>query len=633
MAQKITSPINTLHTLSAGELRGIDLQNNPAAVSVNRSPDCRNMLRSTPGRVCKRPGYRQIAAYSGCVHGCYELAGTQILHVGDVLYAGGVAIGSAADAHSCGKYFGGRLYLLDGSSYQCIYQDGQGDWHAEPVSQHALCPHITISKDPDGSGGAELQDVNLLSDSWTESFYSDGVSTVYQLEFGDLDETAVQVRVLVAGEDGPEEQTLEENTDFSVDRTTGQVIFVTAPGDSPVEGEDNVFITASKDRSTLRERIETCDVCFAYGGPARGMRLFLTGNGTWKNRDYWSACNDPTYFSDLDYSVLGQDDQRILGYSLLGDSLAAHKTGEGGVWVRTGEEKEFTDAQGNTRSRFVFSAGRVISGYGAVARDSFATLGDEPLFLTAQGVFALTASELTGTRYQQRRSFYIDPALCAEAAPQQAQAVIWKDFYLLALGDKLYCLDGLQKSYAAGAPKSDYQYECYLLDNIPAVRLWVQGGQLYFGTQDGRICVFDSGEAVTEYTDRLTGEDPQAIRAYWDTPELVGTAFYRDKWLRRLSVQMDSATATSLLPYLQREGVWHALRQTPLHFRFFSFSDLQFSHLSFLGDQTGRTVGLRLPRSRVDKVRFRMENAEKNEPFGLLGWAMEYTEGGRHRHG
>ena len=117
------------------------------------------------------------------------------------------------------------------------------------------------------------------------------------------------------------------------------------------------------------------------------MRLFVTGAPEWKNRDFWSAADDPTYFSDLSYSVLGTDDERILGYSLLGDSLAAHKSGEAGaIWVRTASQESFADTQGNLRQRLVFRTGNVITGFGAVAKDSFAVLGDEPLFLAAQGV-------------------------------------------------------------------------------------------------------------------------------------------------------------------------------------------------------------------------------------------------------
>ncbi len=622
-----------LHTLAVDELRGIDLQNNASVVDPARSPRCSNLLRSTPGRLEKRPGFTQVAAYSGAIHGCFDLDGVEILHAGGKLYADGVAIaGTAADARSSAQYFGGKLYLLDGSQFWCLGRQGNG-WQLRPVSESAYLPRIAVGKDPDGSGGSELEDVNLLNDAWTESFYGREGTPAYQLEFGGLSSAPVTVKLVRAATGGGTQiVSMAEGSGFTVDRTRGIVTFAQAPGKSPVEGEDNVFITAARDRSAQRQRITKADVCFVYGEAGSGVRLFVTGSPEWKNRDFWSAPDDPTYFSDLAYGILGQDDERIMGYSLLGDSLAAHKSGEAGtVWVRTGTTLSETDAKGNARRRLSFRTGGVITGFGALARGSFAVLGDEPLFLTSHGVFALTASDLTGQRYQQRRSYYIDPALCAEPGLENAEAVVWKDFYLLAVNGKVYCLDGLQKAYASGAPKSAFQYECYLLEGIPATRLWVRAGRLYFGTADGRVCRFADGGQATDYADRLTGAQPKAITAIWEKPDLSGTHFYKEKDFRWFATRIQPAPATSVRLYARREGVWRALRMRPFQARYFSFPDMVFSKFTFSGDQTCKPLGLRLHCYRMDKIRFRFENSELNEPFGLLGWALEYTEGRKHR--
>lgn len=629
----VTTVMPVLHRLDVERLLGTDLAGDPSAVVPARSPRSINMMRLVPGFVQKRPGFTQVAAYDGAIHGCYMLGDTAILHAGNKLYADGIAIeGEVADSDSCGCCFGGRLYLLDGGEYRQVFLEDEV-WVQRPVSEAAYLPRIAISKNPDGSGGVGLEDVNLLSDAWCESFYSTGSSSVYQLEFGALSDEPVTVRVVYAAPDGgTAEKMLAENVDFTVERTTGAVTFLKAPEAAPVIGEDNVFITAARDRSAARRRITQADVCALYGQPGTGMRLFVTGAPKWKNRDFWSAADDPTYFSDLSYSVLGADDERILGYSFLGEALAAHKSGaDGAVWVRTAGVEELTDAMGNPRQVMAFRSGHVITGYGALAKDSFAVLGDEPLFLTAQGVFALTLAELTGVRYQQRRSSFIDPQLCAEPGLEKAQAVVWKDLYLLALNNRVYCLDGLQKAYSPAAPKSSFQYECYVLEDIPAAKLWVRDGQLWFGTKDGRVCVFSKGEDLMDYADRLTGEAPKPVRAVWETPDLAGSTFYREKRFRYLAVRIRPAAATSMQMSACMEGVWRPLRSEPFQARHFSFSDLTFSKICFSGDTTGKTLGLRLRCGRLDKVRFRFENSEVNEPFGLLGWALEYTEGRRHR--
>lgn len=56
-----------------------------------------------------------------------------------------------------------------------------------------------------------------------------------------------------------------ENTDFTVDRERGIVTFTTAPGESPVKGQDNVQITASKVREDYLDAINKCTIAAVYG--------------------------------------------------------------------------------------------------------------------------------------------------------------------------------------------------------------------------------------------------------------------------------------------------------------------------------------------------------------------------------
>ena len=57
----------------------------------------------------------------------------------------------------------------------------------------------------------------------------------------------------------------KEGTDFTVDREKGIVTFSKAPGEPPVNGQDNVKITAAKDRGGYVERSTAapCSPCSA----------------------------------------------------------------------------------------------------------------------------------------------------------------------------------------------------------------------------------------------------------------------------------------------------------------------------------------------------------------------------------
>ena len=462
-----SAAVEKTNAMVINDFYGCDFSSGATNIDPRRSPNCENMIRSSPGRVRKRLGFAKTAVYDGRINGRFSLDGTDIIHAGTKLYAGDTLISSAMkDAFSVGKNFDKALYLLDGEHYYKVTHSGD-TFTVANVSDSAYVPRIVINKNPDGTGGTTYEDINLMSDKWTESFYvgdKTAAATVFQLSLENLNNEPVTAKILQA--DGSFVDKVE-TTDFTVNRTSGTITFVAAPGKSPLEGADNVYITASKDRSVSRSRITNCDTCIVYG--ETGTRLFVTGDPNFKNRDFWSAQNDFSYFSDLSYSILGEDSERIVGYSIVGDRIAAHKSGTtGAVYVRTGSTVTETDNLGNSVETFAFKTGNVITGHGAIAPHSFVPTDNEPLFLSSTGIFALTASDVTGERYVQSRSFYINPKLLSESNIADAYACLHKDFYFIAAGAGVYVLDLLQKHYEEGEPYSNYQYECFYLTGIPA---------------------------------------------------------------------------------------------------------------------------------------------------------------------
>ena len=83
-------------------------------------------------------------------------------------------------------------------------------------------------------------------------------------------------------------QTLTEGTDFSVDRAAGRLTFVSAPGESPISGQDNLKVTAFREWAGYAGRIDGCRVLETYGVNAAADRLFVTGNGDYPNYDWYS---------------------------------------------------------------------------------------------------------------------------------------------------------------------------------------------------------------------------------------------------------------------------------------------------------------------------------------------------------
>ncbi len=599
--------------------RGVDLHNSPSNVDTSRSPMAPNMIRDVPGKVRKRMGYKETSTYEGQINGVHRLGKKTLVHSGTKLWLGTTLLFEGmADKRSQSWQMKEKLYILDGKKFLCF---GEFDkiYKVKAVEDIAYIPTVIISRAPNG-GGTTLEPLNLLSKKWKESFLATETDTVYQLTTDKLDDTEVTVRKLKT--DGTWEE-LKENTHFTVDRTAGKVTFGTSPGVSPIKGHDNIEITASKIREGYLDKINKCDCSILFGVNGSADRLFVCGNPDFPNRDWYSQLNDPTYFGDLWYSVLGQDDSAIMGYSIINDRLAVHKNeSEDGrnVILRQGVMND------NIAS---FPVTNTLQGRGAISKYGFAYLQSEPLFLTRLGVMAITSADLTGEKYSQDRSFYINRVLLDEPDLSEVVGFTWRDFYFLSMGDgRVYVLDGLQKAYERDTPYSTYQYECYSLNNIYArVFFEDENGQLCFGTTDGKIMTFfNHSERQESYND-----NGAAIACRWDLPDLDGKLFYKNKTFRRIDVRLASAIATGVKIYVQKRGIWSLLFDAGAKARYFDFSYIDFGKINFSSDATPRTLGSKIKVKKVDKARFSLRNEEANEPFGIYSVALEFTENGNYK--
>lgn len=597
--------------------RGVDLNNSPSNVDPSRSPAAPNMIRDQVGKVRKRTGYTTIAMApeGAAINGVHRLGEQLLVHAGTKLLAwdGGetfTELGAMADAKSRSFLFDEKLYLLDGTTYQ-VY-DGKV---LKPVSEAAKIPTIVISRDPAG-GGVTYEALNLICTAWTESFLGKANVTVYQLTTTELGEEPVTAEVLnSSGEWIPK----TENTDFVVDRKTGTVTFTTAPGAPPVTGQDNVKITARKDREGYLDSINRCTVFAVYGVGGAADRVFLAGNPDKPGTDYYSGFEDPTFFPDTNYTKLNRDGSEIIGYAILNNALAAFLDGASdgrNVVVRSGSLDESGEA--------IFRITNTLLGEHAAARDTFAMSGKEPLFLTERGVYTVTAEELTGEKYSQERSYYIGSALQAAEGKTEAAAVTYRDFYVLALNGTLYLLDLQQKTYERNSPYSSFQYECYTWPDIPARTLWTEGDALCFGTAEGKLCRFAAdAEDPASYND-----DGAAIDAYWETSDFDGKAFFKSKTFTGLSVRLAAANLTGVRIFSLKRGLWSQELDAKQRARYFDWNYINFAKFVFSLDRSPRTLFKKIKIKKVDKVRFRLQNDVYNEPFGLYSFGLEWKEPG-----
>ena len=520
-------------------------------------------------------------------------------------------------------------YIIDGKElYQ--YALGGGGATVEKIGQdNAYVPMITEAKEPSG-GGQSLEALNLLQPGFEETFLGDGTKT-FQLSFSGLDDTRVQAWIM----DNNANWILKrEGTDFTVNRTAGKVKFTTAPAAST--GEPNVKIRAYRTVDGYRDRVTKCTFGTLYGIGGAPDRIFLAGNPDHPNWDFYCKDNDPTYFPDIAYSVMGSEQSEIKGYAVVSNYLATFKDGfdqSQSVFVREGDML-VTDEETKT-SEPVFKLVNTLQGEGVVAPYSFGYLQTEPVFLTKAGIYAITEQDITGEKYSQNRSFYLDGKLRKETGLENAIATVYDNQYILALNGKLYVLDGLQATRTdKSEPYATRQYAGFLCEDIPATCLWTDDA-VCFGTSDGKVCKFYTDvDSLSSYND-----DGKAIYSCWETPDLDGQLFYKNKTFRYMAVRLMAALKTSVKLYSRRFGIWTLNDETAWTFikgqtaigNSLDFNNLDFNLFSFSADTTERVVHTKLRVKKVDKARFRVENGELDEPFGIFDLALEYIESGNYK--
>lgn len=517
--------------------------------------------------------------------------------------------------------FNQKLFILDGKN---IYSYAIGDETVTPIGEgEGYIPTLTIAKEPLG-GGIAYEPLNMLQPGFYELFGGENSIVNYHLSFGNLDSTPVRAWILNM-QGGWDEKI--EGSDFTVNRGTGEVQFFSPPGISPITGEDNVKILAYRTVPGYRERITNCTNGALFGVGGAEDRLFLTGNPDYPNWDFYSEQYDPTYFPDTGYSALGSEQSAIVGYAIVNNYLAAFKDGfdtSQSVFIREGD----LIVDDNNISQPAFKLINTLQGHGVVAPYAFAYLANEPVFLTKAGIYAITAQDITGEKYSQNRSFYLNGKLTKELNLEDAVATVFNDMYVLAVNNQLYILDGLQATRTdRSEPYSTRQYVGFHCTDVPAVCLWTDENALWFGTNDGKVCDFHTDiVALESYND-----DGKEIYCCWETPDLDGKLFYKNKTFRYFAIRMMKALKTSVQLWSQKLGAWSFIKEDTASGILFDFENIDFDNFSFSTDASEKVVHTKVRVKKVDKARFRVENGKLNEPFGLFDLALEYIESGNYK--
>ena len=606
---------------SINKFKGIDLSSAPSQIDDGRSPDAPNMIVDFLGKPIKRTGFALERNYGAKINGRWELFDHEIIHAGKNLFLDGSVVWSGMkNKKSTAQIVGEKLYIFDGE--EPLVCDGED---AFPIADEAYVPTVYISKEPSG-GGTAYEDINLLSDKFTDSFFvseENKETTEFQLSFAEL--TAVKVTAQILDENGVWKNKTE-GVDFTVDRKTGTVTFGEAPGQSPVSGEDNVKITASKYFEGYFEKVSGCNRSIAYNSAGTQNRIFVTGNEEFPSMDFWCQADTPEYFPDLNYMTVGEGKCKITGYSILEGQLATHISPS-----FDGRSIILRNYKIDEDDRATFPITGVMQGEEAIAPRSFVYMETEPLFITQRGVYAITPADIDGRMYTQNRSYYINKALTHYEGLANAECAKFRQYYVISLDQKLYILDTAQKSYQKGEPLSTFQYECYVWTDIDANVLWEKDGVLYFGDKDGNVCYFKAeADAASSYED-YSADGGKAIEAYWTFPYFDGNIFWKNKTICSVALELAPFPQNKVVLERSKEGTWLSLKEWSSKLSYFAWNAISWSQFTWSENSIYKTVTAKVKIKKFDKVGFRVSCVDKDKAFGLYGFSVEYTENGRYK--
>ena len=486
----------TTNALIISDFKGVDFTS--SVVDKKRSSNAYNIINNN-GYIETRPGYSILNTIGNKINGVWNIDTENgdyfLIHSGTKLYQTNNNFSSAVevcsnlnDVISTGQYINGYLIILDGHR-TIIFGKFGNSYEARYLDECGSIPITTIGMSPTG-GGKSYQPINMASKYRINLIAGTKDDTIYQLNDTNLDPNS---DVLI------EKLTLDgwvtiESSEYTVNYEEGKITFETAPGETPLNEEDNIRIRYCKTNLEYLEILNKCTISTVFGYNGNDDRIFISGNNDFKNMVWYSYSNDVTYFPDINYIQVGQEP--IQNFIRINDG-------------KLGIQKKISDTDStiyyldsaifNDEEVFPLTAG--VKTIGCLGKYANSNLVNDPLTLTEQGIFAIISSN--DEKFAMLRSYYINGKLLNEENLEKAVAISLKGKYYLAINNNVYIADSRFKSYAKNSQTEDYQYEWYFWNNIP-VRVWfIFNNELFFGTNEGQICKIggnqDNGVDFTSY--------------------------------------------------------------------------------------------------------------------------------------
>ena len=672
---KISGKSPAMAAVVYDRLKGVDFSTDQSLIDTARSPFALNLVSGPGGYPEKRPGWRTLQQLEGHIYGLHvgmvNGENVYLVHCGDRIlrwWPGDPARGTVQLRTGVNQNYSrsfvhqDRIFILTGTEYLVygVFDDVEA---IKPVSDIATVPTTYFNSSPMGLDGVPLQDRNILTNRRTVGFLgnfgkdeagNESGDNVFVLPYENIESSNIVVKVkdpvtlewveyrhdtsgkweitrwkpgegysgtVVRGyvwEFSPKKfdhGTIPEKS-FVVDAVFGVVGIHPAPWKNEAGG-DNVEITfdvAPKEDEDTADTLNKCDTFAVFE-----ERIWLTGNPEKPAFDWHSDADDHTYFPDTGYTRVGTAGTEIMGYLQVGTAQAVVKaegSQDASLYLRT---------VGTLNDLTAFPIKQGVSGQGAISKRAFSNILDDPLYLTRNGVFAVSSNIVTEQRTLANRSRFLDPKLTREVNLKEAVACSWNGMYLLSMTDgTVYVMDGKQeRSYQENSlTGAGYNYEAYHWNNMPATCWLPEGAELYFGTADGRICKLNTDiGGVEKYND--DGAPIRAVRA--TRVEFCGDFLrYKTMVKKGSGLLMQPYSRSSVKVYVRTD------RTKAQDFFKAALDDDDWAEVirpeDFGAWEEARVVPFKKKVKKWKWIQIIVENNEINEGFGVYGMIIRHQK-------
>ena len=514
-------------------LLGVDYQADQTQVDRKRSPEMVNMISDFGGNPIKRDGYRRVGSgyvslvmvnavmygvsVSSSLLGIYALELDGYEFVRRAQYTQSINIGTVKEVF----VYQERIYII---ATKCLVAFDTIDHSFKYVgigtnmmSTGALgesapvmtdnIPTTAFNMKPDSTDARSLDDKNIFSIYQIAMYHGDGTTKKFKLPNYSKMGTWFKAEVMNSSTGEWEDKTSTASigttstvTGKTIDGTgtmtntivDAEITFTTAPESNQIE--DNVRITYAPYKmdevgSGVKKGYYNETLVHLLNAEAatfQSSRMFVAD--TYKV--YYSDVNNPFMVSDLSWFDV---DSEVMCFTKSSNHLAIITKDNGGNTIFLADEATKTVNSETNETQTYFTVKASNAGIGAIAPKCIATLSDEPMFLSATGVYGILSNWIS-EKYAVNRSSRINRRLCKEPNLNTAVGVAYKDYFYLAVNGRMYVLDGRHKESDRAGNKP---LEAYFFESLPTVAdMYVVGDKMYF--TDGEGVVYTWNDDLTE---------------------------------------------------------------------------------------------------------------------------------------